>query len=299
MGKSQVYGESKAQSASQVQETEVCQICPMAGQEAEWSKGLPEGVYEELALGEEGSGVTWSITKVNNSFADMEMLDDSVFDITLTDPPYPDHVQSNLCSGSLVGTKSVPKYELSFAALNPAQYSWLEDAMHISKRWVLSFCAVESFGHFQAMYGRSYIRGGIWTKPNAMGQLTADRPATCYEGIACMHRMDAKKRWNGRGGYGVWSCNGTRGKKGRHPNEKPIDLCMKLVSLFSDRGETVFDPFCGSSAIGEACVRLGRNYVGWDNSQEWVDKSIARLSANLEPVTDEFALGLCRPWGNK
>ncbi len=45
-----------------------------------------------------------------------------------------------------------------------------------------------------------------------MGQLTADRPATSYEGIALFHPTDLKKRWNGRGSYGIWNCNGTRGK---------------------------------------------------------------------------------------
>ena len=76
-----------------------------------------------------------------------------------------------------------------------------------------------------------------------------------------------------------------------------MDLCLKLVALFSERGETVFDPFCGSGAIGEACVRLGRNYIGLDSDPVWVQKARGRLSGPLEPVTDEHALGLCKMWG--
>jgi DNA methylase len=239
----------------------------------------------------------FAVVHVDDSFAKMKTLPADQFDVCISDAPYPDHVQSNLCSGSLVGTKNVPKYELPFAALSRAQNEWLGGAMAATKRWVIAFSSLESFGYYQDEYGKAYVRGCVWTKPNAMGQLTGDRPATAYEGIACLHRLGVKKRWNGRGSYGVWSCNGTRGKKGRHPNEKPIDLLLKLVSLFSDRGETVFDPFCGSGAIGEACVRLGRNYVGWDSSMEWVDKTVARLSAALDPVTDEHALGLCRAFG--
>jgi hypothetical protein len=247
-----------------------------------------------------------------DSFEYLKTLEDQCCDVLFTDPPYSPHVHANLCSGSLVGTKAVPKYELPFAPL--AGYTWLEDAIRVTKRWVLSFTDVEGFGLYKAAAPVStqkppkgqapksaYVRGGIWYKCNAMGQLTKDRPATAYEGIAILHGFQEdghpKMRWNGRGSYGIWRANSTRGKKDRHPNEKPVDLAMKLVALFSERGETVFDPFCGSGAIGEACVRLGRNFIGLDNSHEWADKADYRLT-RLEgrggyAVTDEDALKLC------
>lgn len=242
---------------------------------------------------------------VSDSFAEIKKvkelsLDASfVYGAVITDPPYPKHVQSNMCSGSLVGTKKVPKYELPFAALEIEQARALvSDLLRMTARWAAIFCSVESFGVFQLTAPDEYVRGGIWYKSNAMGQLTKDRPAAAYEGIALLHASDAKKRWNGKGSYGIWRCNGTRGKKDRHPNEKPIDLCLKLVALFSERGETVFDPFAGSAAIGEACVRLGRNYVGLDNDPRWVEKANERLASCGPPVTDEFALSLCSMRGD-
>ncbi len=161
----------------------------------------------------------------------------------------------------------------------------------------VSLCAVEDFGTYKQVAPGEYVRGGVWYKSNAMGQLTADRPATAYEGVAILHGSKddghPKKAWNGRGSYGIWRCNGTRGKKGRHPNEKPVELACKLVALFSNRGETVLDPFCGSGAIGEACMRLGRNYIGLDQDPEWVAKAYARVSGPLAPMTDAEALALC------
>lgn len=228
---------------------------------------------------------------------------DSV-DVVITDPPYNSHVQGNLRSGSIVGTKSVPKYDLDFNPLNEEQMHWLNHATRMARRWVVSFCALEDFGRFQDnMQDRQeYVRGGVWYKPNAMGQLTKDRPATSFEGVAILHNTRIKKRWNGRGSYGIWKCNGTRGKKGRHLNEKPLDLCLKLVALFSERGEIVFDPFCGSGAIGEACVRLGRGYIGLDKNTQWTDTARARCERAWHEVqqdpskgmTDEVALSLCR-----
>jgi site-specific DNA-methyltransferase (adenine-specific) len=221
------------------------------------------------------------------------------FDVVITDPPYPKEVQDNLCSGSLVGTKNVPKYELGFAAKNGV--AWLADGIRIAKRWCITFCSVEDFGRMQDTYGKAYIRGGVWYKSNAMGQLTGDRPATAYEGIGILHgaRNDGypKKSWNGRGSYGIWRTNGTRGLKGRHPNQKPIDLALKLVALFSERGETVFDPFCGSGTIGEACVALGRHYIGLDNDREWVARATDRMT-RVELRTDEEALKLCSMRGD-
>ncbi len=241
-----------------------------------------------------------SIFQTADSFAALRKFAEMAVDVTITDPPYPEAVQSNLCSGSLVGTKNVPKYELPFDPLAPGQgAAWLTDALRITRRWVLTFCALEDFGRYQDALGKQYVRGSVWAKSNAMGQLTGDRPATAFEGIAWLHGVRPareKKRWNGRGSYGIWSCNGTRGLKGRHPNEKPIDLCLKLVALASERGETVFDPFCGSGAIGEACVRLGRGYIGLERDPVWVERARARLAGPLAPVTDEEALALCAMW---
>jgi tRNA G10 N-methylase Trm11 len=58
-------------------------------------------------------------------------------------------------------------------------------------------------------------------------------------------------------------------------------------------GETVFDPFCGSGAIGEACIRLGRDYVGFDQDPVWVERTKSRLSVDFEAMTDVAGLSLC------
>lgn len=235
------------------------------------------------------------IRHIPDSFKYIYRQDRLSFDVTITDPPYPENVQSNLVSGSLVGTKNVPKYNLNFDPLY--DYEWIKDVIRITKRWSIVFCALESFGRFELLVKRpTYVRSCVWYKKNAMGQLTRDRPASAYEGIATMHNPDEKLVWNGIGSYGVWSCASTRGLEGRHPNEKPIFLALKLVALFSNRGETVFDPFCGSAAIGEACLRLGRNYIGLDKDEYWVQRSRDRLKGYVDglfAVSDEEALGLC------
>lgn len=234
----------------------------------------------------------YDVARCIDSFEALKLLPSKSVDVIFTDPPYTEHVHNNLCSGSLVGTKAVPKYELSFGPLT--HYAWLHDALRVARRWVLVFCALEDFGRFESVVGRpAYVRSGVWYKSNAMGQLTKDRPATAYEGLAIMHADGVKKRWNGRGSYGIWKCPGTRGKEDRHPNEKPIPLALKLTALFSDPGETILDPFCGSGALGEAALRLGRKYIGMDNDPVWALKARARLTACKQDVSDAEALALC------
>ncbi len=243
--------------------------------------------------------MSWQVVRVDDSFKELSQLGDSVVDVIFTDPPYNEHVQANMSSGTAMrrhvdgGTGGgIPRVTLPFEALG--SYEFAADLVRVAKRWAISFCAFEDFGLYRAVVGDAWVRAGCWLKPNAMGQLTGDRPASAYEGLAIMHRK-GKKRWNGRGSYGYWVCNGTRGEKGRHPNQKPLNLCLELVAKFTDRGETVLDPFAGSGRIGEACVLLGRNYIGLERDQEWVEKASARLEAaeKAEAVKDEDCMRLC------
>lgn len=246
------------------------------------------------------------------SFATLATLAAESVDVILTDPPYNKIVHENMYSGTAVkkyvdgggGPGGIPKVELPFEPLEA--YEWAADLPRVARRWAISFCAVEDFGEYRRAVGSDqWVRGGIWYKPNSMGQLRGDRPAAAYEGLAIMHRT-TRKEWNGRGSFGVWSaeqdddnffiCNGTRGEHERHPNQKPLKLCLELVAKFTKRGETVLDLFAGSGRIGEACLALGRKYVGLERDPVWVDRARHRLS-NLEvpfgAISDAACLRLC------
>lgn len=253
----------------------------------------------------------YEIGQVEDSFAWLSACEAQQVDVVITDPPYSEHVHANMFSGSRGEHREhgIPRVELPFAAL--ASYRFAFDLVRVARRWAVSFCAVEDFGTYREAAPEAWVRGGIWYKPNSMGQLTADRPAAAYEGLAIMHRI-ARKRWNGRGSYAYWSadsdefpseeahfvCNGTRGEKGRHLNQKPLRLALELVAKFSDRGELVLDPFAGSARIGEACMLLGRRYVGLERDPVWVERARVRLAAvegglGFGALSDAACLRLC------
>ena len=256
--------------------------------------------------------MSYAVETVADSWEFLSKLSDKSVDVVITDPPFPENVQANMLSGSKIkrfaeagGGGAVPRRELDFPPLPPPDpvhgYTWSRDFVRVARRWVVIKCAVESFGEFKRAAPEAFVRGGLWHRPNAMGQVTKDRPAAMCEGLAIMHDTPVRKRWNGGGSYNIWSCNSTRGegKRGepeRHPNQMPLPLCLKLVALFSEPGETILDPFCGSGRIGEAAVMLGRNYIGLDASVKWVRIAFARIeaAAKLGTYPDADALELCK-----
>jgi len=47
-----------------------------------------------------------------------------------------------------------------------------------------------------------------------------------------------------------------------HPCQKPIALAEHFLRLHTKQGDLVLDPFMGHGWVGEACMRLNRNFIG-------------------------------------
>jgi len=113
-----------------------------------------------------------------------------------------------------------------------------------------------------------------------MPQLTGDRPGTGWEAIAIFHPQ-GKKRWNGKGQPATWIHGTTRyGYFGpsNHPTEKPLGLVKTLMIQFSDKNETVLDPFMGSGTTGVAAHALGRRFIGIEIDPEYFKIAVARIT---------------------
>jgi modification methylase len=74
----------------------------------------------------------------------------------------------------------------------------------------------------------------------------------------------------------VWSMRCVRQKN--HPAMFPVELPYRLIKLYTWQGDVVLDPFMGSGTTGEAAKKLGRNYLGFELSQEYVNIANKRLS---------------------
>ena len=63
-----------------------------------------------------------------------------------------------------------------------------------------------------------------------------------------------------------------------HPTVKPVSLMMKLVSLSTQPGEIVFDPFLGTGSTLVAAKLLGRGGIGIEREEKWCEVAAQRLS---------------------
>lgn len=64
---------------------------------------------------------------------------------------------------------------------------------------------------------------------------------------------------------------------GKHPTQKPLYLLEQIILASTHENDIVLDPFCGSSTTGVACKKLGRNFIGIDNNEEYINLSVKRL----------------------
>ena len=78
--------------------------------------------------------------------------------------------------------------------------------------------------------------------------------------------------------------------KNIHPAVFPISLPSKCIGLFTHQGELVVDPFVGSGTTLVAAQDLGRNAVGFDLKQEYVDFSNSRVSEGLTESAQQTAI---------
>jgi site-specific DNA-methyltransferase (adenine-specific) len=74
---------------------------------------------------------------------------------------------------------------------------------------------------------------------------------------------------------------GANERVNHHPTVKPTSLMQYLVRLVTPPGGTVLDPFMGSGSTGKACVYEGFNFIGIDQSAEYVEIACARIDFAL------------------
>lgn len=70
---------------------------------------------------------------------------------------------------------------------------------------------------------------------------------------------------------GVWEK-----KCGKHPTQKPLRLLYRIILASTQKGDTILDPFAGSSTTGIASNLLGRKFIGCEMSEDFLQLSIRR-----------------------
>lgn len=188
----------------------------------------------------------------------------------ITDPPFSERVHSGQSRQDGVG--GTAPMDLGFAPLTPDLRSVVAaHSMRVALRWAVIKSDLSGTALWEldlSANGARFTRFGVWWKEGAQPQFTGDRPANGAEGLAIAHApSDGRMRWNGGGKHARWMHPIARGDR-VHTTETPLSLWLEIVEDFTDPGDLVLDPFCGSGSLGIACTRLGRRYIGMDNGAD-------------------------------
>ena len=63
-----------------------------------------------------------------------------------------------------------------------------------------------------------------------------------------------------------------------YPTQKPLKLLQRIIKASSNRDDIVLDPFCGCGTTIEAAKKLGRRWIGFDQSVEAIVVCEKRLN---------------------
>lgn len=75
----------------------------------------------------------------------------------------------------------------------------------------------------------------------------------------------------------VWKIKPERARSVGHPAPFPIELPLRLIKLYTYKGDVVLDPFLGSGSTAVAAARIDRRFVGYDTDPAYVSLAASRL----------------------
>ena len=67
-----------------------------------------------------------------------------------------------------------------------------------------------------------------------------------------------------------------------HPTQKPVALMAVLIERYTQPGDLILDPLCGSGTTGVACVQTGRRFIGIEIDPGYADIARARIAKAAE-----------------
>ncbi|MGR6431755.1 DNA methyltransferase [Rhizobium sp. PAMB 3182] len=242
--------------------------------------------------------------------AALEALPDHSVDVIFADPPY------NLQLGGALTRPDQSAVDAcddhwdqfaSFQAYDAFTRAWLLACRRVLKPtgtiWVIgSYHNIFRVGAMMQDLNFWILNDIVWRKTNPMPNFKGRRFQNAHETMIWASRdqngkgytfnYDAMKAANDdvqmRSDWLFPICNGgerlkdDEGKK-VHPTQKPESLLARVIMSSTKPGDIILDPFFGTGTTGAVAKRLGRNFVGIEREQDYIDAASARIAA-VEPL---------------
>lgn len=191
----------------------------------------------------------------------LETLPDACANLVVTDPPYLINYRDRT-GRSIKNDDNALWVEPTFKHL----YRILQD-----KSYCVVFCALPSLVPFITAAQQAGFRTLgqiIWNKSYASSSYHL---AFHHEQALVMVKGYPTKPLTPLKSVQPWKYTGNT----LHPTQKHVDILTPLIESFSNHGDMVLDPFCGSGSTLEAAKISGRAYCGID-----LDAGYARIARN-------------------
>lgn len=231
-------------------------------------------------------------------------------DVIFADPPYNLQLEGALHRPDQTLVDAVDdawdQFE-SFAAYDAFTRAWLLACRRVLKPngtiWVIgSYHNIFRVGTALQDLGFWMLNDIIWRKTNPMPNFRGRRFQNAHETLIWASRDQKAKKYTFnyeamkaanddvqmRSDWLFPICTGAERLKddnGRkvHPTQKPEALLARIIMSSSKPGDVILDPFFGSGTTGAVAKRLGRDFVGIEREQSYIDAALARIAA-VEPL---------------
>ena len=241
----------------------------------------------------------------------MNALPEGSIDTIFADPPYNLQLEGDLLRPNNSKVDAVDddwdQFD-SFAAYDKFTEEWLTAARRLLKpdggMWVIgSYHNIFRVGRILQDLGFWILNDVVWLKTNPMPNFRGRRFTNAHETmIWCSRSQKAKYKFNYeamknlnddlqmRSDWTMPLCTGKErlkqadGSKA-HPTQKPEALLHRVILSSSNVGDVILDPFFGTGTTGAVAKRLKRNYVGIEQSKDYIKIARERI-AKVIPVED-------------
>lgn len=238
----------------------------------------------------------WKVVS-GDSFKKLRSLEDGSIDFVFSDPPY-------FLSNGGTSVKSGKRVSVDKGNWDKSKGYENDKAFH--KAW-LSLClsklkpegslVVSTTHHSLFKIGSAIEELGlkvlneiIWYKPNGAPNLGRRHLTASHETLIWATRQDNRDytfnyaslregkfpgdqlKKDGKQMRSVWHIPTTpksEKKFGSHPTQKPLNLLNRVILAFTNEGDLILDPFCGSGTTGVAAVIGNRSFIGFEAERKY------------------------------
>lgn len=239
-----------------------------------------------------------SAVYLSDTFEALQNMHEECVDMIFADPPYFLSNDGISCSGGKAVSVNKGEWDKigTFEEKHEFNRQWIRLCRRVLKPngtiWISgTMHNIYSVGAALEQENFKIINNITWQKTNPPPNLACRCFTHSTETILWAQKNDADARHyfnynlmkelnGGKQMKDVWSgalTPAVEKRFGKHPTQKPLYLLEQIILASTHENDIVLDPFCGSSTTGVACKKLGRNFIGIDNNEEYINLSVKRL----------------------